>query len=309
MKKYLTLILITCIHFSNAQTTNCSPTFSEIFDFEVGDKFHYSLVSTKDDHDGTTAYFSKETITILEKIVTGDTTFYYRRIANRNGTNKDTLVLINDSSHFLNQCDSSFARVTSLSYYKNFPVGVEDVYSLVRVYKNDTVRTWDNDFPRIVKAIGGFSDKNVFFTRSDSGTYEPIDANFDGPHFLVEYAAESGLLYEGHNDFESGYGRRLIHKINGTDTTVYHIASINNSELQPLQFSAFPNPVKNTINLEFKTSESRTYSITNSLGKVITKGQSEGLSHTIDLTSFPKGIYFLNSTSVNQSGTIRFIKE
>jgi hypothetical protein len=309
MKKSLcTLILACTIYQLSAQSTNCTPTLSQIYDFEVGDEFLYGI--KENPGGGTQEYrYSTQIITILNKIISSDTVYYYREIKTPWDLVLDTLTITNDSSHFLNQCDSSIVKVNSLSYYKNYPAGVQDIYSFIRVYNNDTVRTWDNDHPRIVKAVGGFSHNNVFYTRSDSGTYEPIDNNFDGPHFLVEYAAGSGLLYEGHDDFESSYQRRLIHKINGTDTTVYHTASTKKSQLQPLEFSAFPNPVKNTINLEFKTSESRTYSITNSLGKIIMTGSSEGLSHTIDLTSFPKGIYFLNSTSEKQSGTTKFIKE
>lgn len=293
---------------SNAQNSNCSPTLSEIYDFEVGDEFLYGI--KENPGGGTQEYwYSQQRITIVDKIISSDTVKYYREIKTFSDLILDTITIIIDSSHFLNQCDSSFVRVNSLSYYKNFPDGVEDIYSLVRVYNNDTIRTWDNDHPRIVKAIGGFSHNNVFYTKSDSGSYEPIDANFNGPHFSIEYAVGSGLLYEGHDDFESGYERRLIHKINGTDTTFYHTASTNKSQLQPLEFSAFPNPVKNTINLEFQTSENRTYSISNSFGKIIMIGNSEGLSHTIDLTLFSKGIYFLNSTSKNVNGTIKFIKE
>jgi hypothetical protein len=272
----------------------------------VGDEFLYGI---KENPGGGTQdyWFSQQRITILDKIISGDTIIYYRDFG---GDTRDTIVIVErDSNHFLNQCDSSFVRVNSLSYYKNFPAGVKDIYSSIRVYNNDTVRTRDNDHPRIVKATGRFSHNDAFYTKSDSGTYEPIDANFNGPDFLVEYAAGSGLLYEGHGDFESSYERRLIHKINGADTTVYHTASINKSPLKFLQFSAFPNPVKTTINLEFKTSKSRTYSISNSLGKELLLGKSEGLSHSIDLTSFSQGIYFLNSTSENESGTIRFVKE
>lgn len=293
---------------SNAQNTNCSPTLSEIYDFEIGDVFHYSNIYSKADHDGTTLYHTKESIEILNKKISGDTTTYYRKIVNSN-TTLDTLVLIDDSTHILNMCDSSFVRVNSLSYYKNFPAGVEDIYSLVRVYKNDTVRTWDNDYPRIVKATGIFSHNDAFYIKSDSGSYEPIDANFNGPHFLVEYAAGVGLLFEGHDDFESGYERRLIHKINGTDTTVYHTAAIHKSQLKHLQFSAFPNPVKDKLTLKFDNANLTNYTIINAMGQIIKSGELQGLEQTIHLKDLPAGIYFINTETAEASGSLRFIKE
>lgn len=299
-------LLLFSILKSNAQYTNCSPTFSEIYDFEVGDEFLYGI--KENPGGGTQDYWqSTQTITILNKIISGDTIIYYREL---NGTLRDTLVIIrSDSTHFLNQCDSSIVKVNSLSHYKNYPTGVQDIYSYIRVYNNDTVRTWDNVHPRIVKAVGGFSHNNAFYTRSDSGTYEPIDANFDGPHFLVEYAAGSGLLYEGHDDFESWYERRLIHKINGTDTTVYHAASIHKSQLQPLQFSVFPNPVKEKLTLKFDNATATKFSILNTTGQIIKTGETQSKNHTIILEDLPAGIYFIDIESDESNGTLRFIKE
>jgi hypothetical protein len=181
MKNILLLVFFICsINQANAQSTNCSPTFSEIFNFEIGDEFLYGI--QENPGGGTQDYwYSQQRITILDKIVSGDTIIYYRGLG---GALRDTLVIVgSDSTHFLNQCDSSMVKVNSLSYYRNYSPDGPDIYSFVRMYNNDTVRTWDNGHPRIVKGVGGFSHNNVFYTRSDSGTYEPIDANFDGPHF------------------------------------------------------------------------------------------------------------------------------
>lgn len=303
---FISCLLLISLLKSNAQNTNCSPTLSEIYDFEVGDEFIYGIKENPGGG-GRDYWQSALRIVILDKITSGDTTIYYRE---RGGAYRDTLIVIDDSSHHLNQCDLSLVNVNSFFYYEFYNPDSIDIYTYIKIYDNDTVRTWDNDYPRSVKAITNQSIfESGYFIMSDSNTYEPISFSDVGMAITIEYAAGAGIIHEDHFKFESHYIKRLIHKINGTDTTFYHTASTNKSQLQPLEFSAFPNPVKNTINLEFQTSESRTYSISNSFGKIIMIGNSEGLSHTIDLTSFSKGIYFLNSTSKNENGTIKFIKE
>jgi hypothetical protein len=309
MKNFIPfLLVVSCIYQANAQSSNCSPTLSEIYDFEIGDKFLYGI--RENPGGGTQDYwYSQEHITILDKTVSGDTTIYYRGIYYQGGNLKDTLILINDSTNALYQCDSSIVKINSFLYYHNYRPDTLDFYSYLRIYNNDTVRTWGNDHPKIVKGISGNTDNNEIFTKSDSGTFELYDFNLNPASFRVEFTIGSGLLYEEHFQFESHYEKRLIYKTNGTDTTVYHTASINKAQLSPLHFSLFPNPVKNTVNLEFNTSEERIIAITSSLGKIIKTGKSEGSSHSIDLSTLTKGTYFLNSTSKNKSGTLRFIKE
>lgn len=196
MKKNIPLlILFLSTSIANAQNTNCSPTFNEIFDFEVGDVFHYSNVTRQDDHDGSTIYAKSERIEILDKIVTGDTTKYYREIEKEN-TYRDTLIIVDDGKHTLHACDSTLVQINQYlhPYFTSQGIDTTDLYAFVRVYKNDTVRYLENDIPQVVKAINVTEPSDGFFTKPDSNSYTPFTHICE--NLIMEYVAGAGLLYE-----------------------------------------------------------------------------------------------------------------
>jgi|GEM_PF-1223761 hypothetical protein len=300
----ISLFLLLTVFQANAQTSNCSPTFSEIYDFKVGDTFHYSI---KENPGGETQeyHYSKEEYTILNKVTSGDTTIYYRQFG---GIKRDTLILVNESSHFLNQCDSSYILVNPHFHYPFDNFRNIEVYALLRVYDNDTIRTYDNDYPRIVKSISNhYNLRSGFYTKSDSNTYSPFDSV--GITITKEYAQGAGLLYDDHIQFESHYKKILTHKINGTDTTLYKTASITRRRENPLHISIFPNPVKDKLTLKYKDRSTVNYAIVNTMGQTIISGISKSIEHTIDLSHLPAGIYFIKGTTSESSGSVRFIKE
>jgi hypothetical protein len=308
MNRSLTVALMFASFFANAQSSNCSPTFSEIFDFEIGDVFLYGI---KENPGGGTQdyWYSKETVTILDKIISGDTISYYRQKSNANGIDLDTLVLVDDSSQVLNKCDSTLVPINSFLHYKGHFPGSVIIYAYLRVYDNDTIRTWENDYPRLVKAIRGGGQNELYYLKTDSGTFIPYDEQVLKLGMTLEFASGAGLVYEGHGLFESVWTKRLIYKINGTDTTIYHTASIPNSNLKPLHFSVFPNPVKDKLTINYETLSASKYTILNTLGQSVANGESSSMEQTIDLSYLSAGVYFLKTSRQDASGTVRFIKE
>jgi hypothetical protein len=68
--------------------------------------------------------------------------------------------------------------------------------------------------------------------------------------------------------------------------------------------SFFPNPVQTSLN--FNTSDKKGYKIRNSLGVAVLEGECE---EKIDLSTLPKGIYFIELQSKNQTSHFKFLKE
>jgi hypothetical protein len=79
-------------------------------------------------------------------------------------------------------------------------------------------------------------------------------------------------------------------------------SSIQNGSMRSISF--FPNPVQTSLN--FNTSDKKGYKIRNSLGVAVLEGEFE---EKIDLSTLPKGIYFIELQSKNQTSHFKFLKE
>lgn len=100
--------------------------------------------------------------------------------------------------------------------------------------------------------------------------------------------------------------------INGCTTnaviTVYACVGIlEQKETNNIQL--FPNPAKSQIFLNSSNFNIRQLSITNTLGQLLFQEDKELWIEEIDVSSFPKGIYYLRVTSESGQSTLKFIKE
>jgi hypothetical protein len=62
----------------------------------------------------------------------------------------------------------------------------------------------------------------------------------------------------------------------------------------------FPNPVTTEVTISFGTASSYKVQLTNSLGELLEQTQINSSSHTLDISSRPKGIYFI--TAIDEEG-------
>ena len=73
------------------------------------------------------------------------------------------------------------------------------------------------------------------------------------------------------------------------------------------QYSIFPNPVSNILNIENPFSGKLQFQVVNQLGQIVLKRYTS--SSSLDVSTLSKGLYFLNITSENrETQTIKFIK-
>ncbi len=93
-----------------------------------------------------------------------------------------------------------------------------------------------------------------------------------------------------------------------TDITFATSISTSLNEVHKLQINIFPNPVKNTINIQ--TNESIVYlEIFNLIGSKLFCNIPNNTFTKIDVSSLPKGSYLLNVRTIKSVQTVKIIKE
>jgi hypothetical protein len=82
-----------------------------------------------------------------------------------------------------------------------------------------------------------------------------------------------------------------------------------NNNLPEIDFSLYPNPATNFINIELDQSAYRNNSmkIYNLLGELITEKRVSTSRISLDVSNYPKGVYLININSEQGNKTKRFI--
>ena len=121
----------------------------------------------------------------------------------------------------------------------------------------------------------------------------PNKTNFE----IMQMIRESASLYNNPTDHE-GYGIPNFE-------TAFQVATIANTTFAEL--TVFPNPVIDNLHINTKMINSiEIYSV---LGKKMSF-KTDNITHTIDVSSFEKGIYFLNiKNQKGKSKTVKMIKQ
>jgi hypothetical protein len=96
--------------------------------------------------------------------------------------------------------------------------------------------------------------------------------------------------------------------VNGTFTISAYDASLANDSFDNANFSFYPNPVKNVLNLSYNK-EISNVEVYNLLGQKVNASKVNASSAQIDMSNLSNGAYIVKVTSDNQFKTIRVIKE
>ena len=94
----------------------------------------------------------------------------------------------------------------------------------------------------------------------------------------------------------------------GTFTLRLSDDSLGNSSFDDANFSYFPNPVKNTLNLSYNQ-EISNVEVFNLLGQKVSSNVINANAAQIDMSNLSKGAYIVKVSSNNQLKTIKVIKE
>ncbi len=98
---------------------------------------------------------------------------------------------------------------------------------------------------------------------------------------------------------------------NNAGTVKYRMGTYNsgtsiNERNTVTKLSVYPNPVFNTLTLDYDTEKFESISLTDAQGKLVSSFKSE--IHAIDFSNLPKGIYFVNFNSGSKSVAKKIIK-
>jgi len=215
-------------------------------------------------------------------------------VGERNGNinyyeNKDTLT-------------PTFTFVTdSLGFIKVNYLGTSIGMSVPRFFEND-------------------SGETQLFVGAEHGTIEHfnnIDGNLFGNFNLItNQVAEINVGLRSTPAFSDINGDNLNELIVGNKRGGLQLAigkgvvSGLSSDFQELDFTLFPNPSKEHINLRFTRSTSIQYELIDVSGKIITKGiRSSNSIHQVSTSVLPSGVYFVKIIAEKGVGILPFIIE
>jgi uncharacterized protein (TIGR02145 family) len=114
-------------------------------------------------------------------------------------------------------------------------------------------------------------------------------------------AYNSGLVVSYFCDGNpNGFSVRCV-----SDSTVSHILD---NEFDSY-YQIFPNPTKNRIHINFRESKSAKIQVFNTVGQCIMQIEKLGGTNTIDISSFPNGLYLIRITGNGWESYRKLIKE
>ena len=96
--------------------------------------------------------------------------------------------------------------------------------------------------------------------------------------------------------------------VDGTFKISAYDASLGNNSFDNVNFSYYPNPVKNTLNLSYNQ-EISNVEVFNLLGQNVSSNVINANTAQLDMSNLSKGAYIVKVTSNNQVKTIKVVKE
>lgn len=192
----------------------------------------------------------------------------------------------------------------------------------IQVWANSTI--YDADQNRLSTKVDLINDVgDTVEYRMSTADYDPcygfskqIDYNYSGGNYEISYGTEFDgetipylnscyvTAYNKYENFSSG-------NPNGTWTRRYEITQPNNlsiTEQIHQQFKIYPNPALNSITIETLQNASGSIAVTDLNGAVLMTSEFSSINNSIDISSIPQGVYFLQISTGNSFETHRFIK-
>jgi hypothetical protein len=126
--------------------------------------------------------------------------------------------------------------------------------------------------------------------------------------------------FQGHNV----YMVRAVKKTTSPSGTYYNYSqgifdstnnsfplSVNELAEKPLQLAVYPNPANTAINIQplLFTGSNLAGTVTNLLGQTVKQFTLESVTTTLDISTLPSGIYFIQVKGDGFKGTTKFVKE
>ena len=117
-----------------------------------------------------------------------------------------------------------------------------------------------------------------------------------------------GVAFQFHYDHYIAGGMLRNQKVSNKTfrLTIFHAMSVGESN-KTVSFQLYPNPTSEKINLVFKIKENRTIRLINVVGKEVLKTNTNTTNLQLDVSPYPKGIYFVKVTTDKDSSSQKII--
>jgi type IX secretion system substrate protein len=292
------------------------PGFWQIFDFNIGDMFHY--VGSFVDGSATPPYWINydKQYTVTAKNIYNDSLSYnyqgaiwgFNVVAGYFSSPLSLNVMLYDSAeHFSNLFNKQFMQTKSrlmCNFYEQFPY--DSIYDFTRFSLDSNgifTRSFGNE---------NFSFNNFIIMNSQSDLLNTVDI-FNANWWLwssnLKYKTGLGQTDYGYGFFEHGGDEHLVGYVKNGDT-VGVISGMNPVIDSFPFFSVYPNPASDVVNVHFINGDAGKIGLTDMTGKKIFEKNFD--SHLqIDTRSLASGIYILsvNSKDMNVKRKIVISKE
>lgn len=171
--------------------------------------------------------------------------------------------------------DNSFFSVSSSTYDTAFKM--DDTDTLNKLYL-------------LMGSLDGGSSPNSFVNiwRNYSYTFPTTDT----------FTLAVGILNNGDN---TGTSYLLLDEFNFTTSLGI------NKNLQKSNFSIYPNPASQFLNIKFTENENHSVVITDMNGKFVSSSNFQGNCNSLDISNLESGIYFIKDTNTEYSIFQKFV--
>lgn len=147
------------------------------------------------------------------------------------------------------------------------------------------------------------SDGGVYATMNQGQTWNRVGSNMPIiPVFDIEFNPSTQRIFVG--TFARSIQSMPIDSVFEVATMHVGFSSLQKKENS---ISIYPSPTQNMLHV-VATNQPTELIIRNAWGALVQRVQINSLNHSIDVTSFSAGIYYINTTS-NNSAALKFIKE
>lgn len=206
----------------------------------------------------------------------------------------------------LSGSNGGYADFTSLS--TNLIKGSSNTITITPKWSgskyNEAYRVWID-----YNQNGSFDDAGELVYSRARTTSTPILGSFTVPSSALNGAIRMRVSMK-YNAYPAScetfsYGEVEDYTVVISNSANQGIAS-GDRELINSDLSIYPNPVKHTLNISIMDAVGKTYTISNTLGQIMTKGD---FTETLDVSSLSSGVYFLQINTETDRLIKRFVKE
>ncbi len=273
----------------------------KIYDYEIGDEFHYSDYRNNNFMNVNTVFYIKK---ILNKIFIGnDSVKYYVERKSRNAGSSNGYLVYKWEKYSLKDTIGSgtYLEGDGIKYSKGFGI-----------YDGDYGRhSYVDVGTKIFLAMPPpyYNSNYVFRTLEDTLCYDGFE-NFE----KREYIFGIGDFYQSNTYGQSGINileeTLLYYKKGnttwGTPITIAIPTGVEENALSQIKF--YPNPVENLFTIENLVEDCR-YKLMDINEKIVKEGYFVNSTNSINTIDFDSGIYFLQLQSKKDLRTIKMVKK